>query len=326
MNKELMTQILNKIKEYDKIIISRHIRPDGDCVGASIGLTEIIKDSFPNKKVSLINGDYVQYLEFLGKEDEQVDEVYYSDALVIVVDTSNGDRCSNKLYNKGKEIIKIDHHIEKDPYGTICWVEDEKAAVCEMIAEFYNLFKDELVLSKKAATALYTGIVTDSGRFKFSSVNGDTLRTTSILLDAGIDIESIYSKLYLKSRNEIEFQGYLTRKIRFTKENVAYIIINQKLQKKYNLLPEEASAQISLLEGIKGSFIWVAFIENADKKYRVRIRSRYVAINKVAENHKGGGHERASGATADNMKEIKAILSEFDEVARAFKESNSGCL
>lgn len=326
MNKEVMIEILNKIKEYDKIVISRHIRPDGDCVGATTGLREILKDSFPNKDIRLINSDYVQYLKFLGEEDEQVSEDFYKDALVIVIDTSNGSRCSNKLYNKGKEIIKIDHHIENDPYGTIRWVEDWKAAACEMIVEFYDLFKDELVLSEKAATSLYTGIVTDSGRFKFSSVTGNTLRNTAILLDAGINIEKIFSHLSLKNREELKFQGYLIRRIKFTKENVAYFTITQKMQKRFGLLPEEASAQISLLEGIKGSFIYVAFIENPDKKYRVRIRSRYVPINQVAEKHSGGGHERASGATANSKQEIKQMLDEFDEVARDYKEKNGECL
>ena len=112
MNKELMVQILNKIKEYDKIIISRHLRPDGDCVGATMGFKDILKDSFPDKDIRLINNDYAQYLEFLGEEDKQEDESFYSDALVIVIDTSNAKRCSNPLITKAKEIIKIDHHIE----------------------------------------------------------------------------------------------------------------------------------------------------------------------------------------------------------------------
>ena len=326
MNKEIMTNILNKIKEYDKIIISRHTRPDGDCVGATMGFKDILKDSFPNKDIRLINNDYAKYLEFLGEEDKQEDESFYSDALAIVLDTSISRRCSNPFITKAKEVIKIDHHIETDPYGTICWVEEEKAAVCEMVVEFYNLFKDELVLSKHAAMCLFTGIVTDSGRFKFSSVTGDTLRTTSILLDKGIDTENIYSNLYLKSSNELALQAYLMRRIKFTKEKVAYIIINKKLQNKFKLIPEEASAQISLIEGIKGSFIWLAFIEQDDKKYRVRIRSRYVPINQIAEKHSGGGHDKASGATARNKKEIYQILDEYDNLAKDFREKNPTCL
>lgn len=326
MNKEVMTQILNKIKEYNKIIISRHLRPDGDCVGSSMGLKEILKDSYPDKDIRVINTDYAKYLEFLGEEDQQVDESFYNDALVIVVDTSNSGRCSNPNFSKGKEVIKIDHHIETDPFGTICWVEEEKVAVCEMIVEFYDLFKDELVLSQKAAECLFTGIVTDSGRFKFSSVDGNTMRNTGILIDTGINIEEVYGQLYLKSKNELLLQGALLRKVAFTKEGIAYIIINRKIQKKYNLLPEEASAQISLIEGIKGSIIWVAFIENDKKEYRVRLRSRYVAINKVAERHSGGGHERASGATAYNKKEIYQILDELDVVCKEYREKNQECL
>ena len=326
MIKDIMIQIFNKIKEYDKIVISRHTRPDGDCVGSTMGLKEILKDSFPNKDIRLINSDYAKYLEFLGNEDKQVDEDFYKDALVIVIDTSIGKRCSNPLYNKGKEIIKIDHHIETDPYGTICWVEEEKASASELIVEFYELFKDELKLSKRAAMCLFTGIVTDSGRFKFSSVDGDTLRSVGILIDTGINIEEIYANLYLKDKKEIQFQGYLLKHIKFTKDNVAYLIITSKMRKKFNLILEEASAQISLLEGIKSSIIWAAFIENDQKTYRVRLRSRYVPINIVAEKHNGGGHERASGASAKDKNEIKAILAELDLVSREYKESHPTCL
>lgn len=326
MNKEIMIEILNRIKESNKIVISRHTRPDGDCVGATMGLKEILVDSFPEKDIRLINTDYVHYLEFLGKEDEIVDEEFYKDALGIVIDTSTAARCSNQSIFKCKNVIKIDHHIENDPYGTIRWVEDQKSSACELIVEFYDLFKDELKLSKKAAECLYTGIVTDSGRFKYSSVNRDTMINTAILLDAGIDIENIYSHLYSKSKNELKLQGILLKKVGFTKEDVAYVIINQRIQKRFNLLPEEASAQISLLEGIKGSIIWVAFIETGKQNYRVRLRSRYVRVNGVAEKHSGGGHERASGATVHNKKEIYQILSELDEVCKTYRENNKECL
>lgn len=325
MNLEVMNKILNKIEEYDKIIISRHTRPDGDCVGSSMGLKEILKATYPSKDIRVINTDYVEYLKFLGEEDKEEPVEFYQDALGIIVDTSILSRCSNPLISKCKEIIKIDHHIETDPYGVLCWVEEEKSSVCEMITEFYILFKDKLVINENAAKALYTGIVTDSGRFKFSSVNGDTFRTTGTLLDQGIDIEGIYSELYLKSRNELALQGALMKKIKFTKENLAYIVVPLKLQKRFNLLPEEASAQISLIEGIKDAIIWVAFIENSEKKYRVRLRSRYVSINPVAENHGGGGHARACGATAHNKKEIIDIMNELDDIAKAFREQNPEC-
>ena len=140
MNESIKKQILDKIKENNRIIITRHIRPDGDCYGGTTGLREIIKDSFPNKEVSLFTNDTAQYLEFLGLSDEDKGIDYYKDALVIVLDTATKDRISNLYFENAKEIIKIDHHIETDPYGSINWVEDYRSSLCEMIVDFYLSF------------------------------------------------------------------------------------------------------------------------------------------------------------------------------------------
>ena len=118
MNEELKKQILDKIKEYNKIVICRHFRPDGDAVGSTKGLSAILRATFPEKDIRLINDDYSDYMAFLGKEDEQVDDDFYSDALVIVMDTATEDRLSNKKYSLGREIIKFDHHINVSPYGS----------------------------------------------------------------------------------------------------------------------------------------------------------------------------------------------------------------
>ena len=326
MNKEVMLNILNKIKEYEKIIITRHVRPDGDCVGATLGLKYLLTATYPEKDIKVINEDYADYLDFLGKEDEQQDESYYKDSLVIVIDTANDKRVSNKLFLSGKEIIKIDHHIEMCPYGTINWVEEEKSSACEMIAEFYILFKDELKITKEAATAIYTGIVTDSGRFKYSNVNGETLRNASVLLDQNIDNENIYSRLYLKEFKYFKLQAKVLDTIKITENGVAYIYVTNKIKEKYNIAMDEASALISTIDSIKGSIIWVAFIDNDDETIRVRLRSRYVEINKIAEKYNGGGHAQASGATLNDKKEIKRILKDLDDLIKDYKENNGNWL
>lgn len=326
MNKELMIQIFDKIKEYKKIIITRHIKPDGDCIGATLGLKYLLTETFPNKIVKVINEDYADYLDFLGCEDSQEDSNYYEDALVIVIDTANDKRVSNKLFSNGKEIIKIDHHIETCPYGNINWVEDYKSSACEMIAEFYSLFKEELIMTKKAATAIYTGIVTDSGRFKYSEVNGETLRNASILLDVNIDTENIFARLYLKDLKYYKLQAKVLNTIKMTENGVAYIYITKKIQEQFNVAMDEASALISTIDSIKGSIIWVAFIDNADETIRVRLRSRFVEINKIAEKYNGGGHAQASGATLNNKREIKKILKDLDDLIKNYKENNNDWL
>ena len=144
MNKKIMEQILQKIKEYDRIMIFRHVRNDGDCVGASKGLKTILQLTWPEKEVYLIDSDTAAYLEFLGPEDEPVPEEMYCDALGIVVDTASENRISNKNYKLCKELIKIDHHIPLENYGDLIWVEEERSAACEMIADFYDTFKDDI--------------------------------------------------------------------------------------------------------------------------------------------------------------------------------------
>ena len=106
----LKKQILEKIKEFDTIIIHRHIRPDGDCMGSTIGLREILKASFPNKKIYSVGNNESDYLSFLGEEDE-IDDSVYQDALVIIVDTATKERIFDNRYELGKFTIKIDHHI-----------------------------------------------------------------------------------------------------------------------------------------------------------------------------------------------------------------------
>ena len=115
MNEAIKRNILNKIKENDKIFIFRHFRPDGDAVGSTKGLAEILKLSFPDKKIFLQNADFSDYMSFLGGEDELLPDEEYKDALGIVLDTATQERISNKKYILCKEIIKIHRKISPFP-------------------------------------------------------------------------------------------------------------------------------------------------------------------------------------------------------------------
>ena len=126
MNFEIKQAILDKIKEYDRIFLFRHVRNDGDCVGATKGMKAILQDSFPGKEIYLIDTETAAYLEFMGPEDEPVEESMYETALGIVLDTASEARISNKNYQLCKEVIKIDHHIPLESYGCINWVEEER--------------------------------------------------------------------------------------------------------------------------------------------------------------------------------------------------------
>lgn len=323
-----MQAILAKIKEYDRILIFRHFRNDGDCVGASMGLREILRASFPEKEILVIDDERSDFLAFLGESDPEISEEAYREALGIVVDTATSNRISNKKFVLCKELVKIDHHIPVEAYGCINWVEEDISSACELIVKFYDTFRDQLQLPKSAAKFLFTGMVTDTGRFKYESVNGDTMRRAGILLDTGVDTENIFSNLYLEEFDHLKFKAHVYKSMKITENGVAWIYVSKAMQEKFGLNMESASSVVGMLDTIKGSLCWLAFIETGDEagSIRVRLRSRYMTINTLAEQYRGGGHASASGATVYGRKEVNAMVRKADAMIKEYKESHEGWL
>jgi len=323
----VMQQIFDKIKAYDRIMLFRHVRMDGDCVGATKGMKGLLTATWPEKEVYIIDDQKSDYLDFMGEDDAPVADAIYADALGIVIDTASVKRISNPKYALCKELIKIDHHIDVERYGDIAWVEENRSSACEMIAAFYAAFQNELILTKQAATHIYTGMVTDSGRFQYEGVTGATLRLAGLMLDAGIDTETLYAHLYLRDFDSLKFKAYIYEHMRMTENGVAYLFIDRAMQKAFNLTFEAASAAISYLDSIRGSLIWLAFIENPQgNDIRVRLRSRFVTVNQLAERYHGGGHACASGATVYSEEEMQALLREADEELGGYKTTHDGWL
>lgn len=323
---ENMKKVLDKIKEYDKIYLFRHFRPDGDAVGSTKGLQRILQLSFPDKEILLQNEDFSDYLAFLGTEEEIQPLETYKDALGIVLDTGTSQRVSCQNFVHCKEIVKIDHHIPLESYGSTEWVEEERSSTCEMVAAFYDAFKDELKIDVQAATYIYTGMVTDSGRFRFRSVSGDTLRLAGLILDQGVDVDVLYAHLYLKKFDEFKFEAYVYEKMQITEGGVAHIFVDQEMKDKFSLSNEAASACVGYMDSIKDVIIWIAFIDSGDGSIRVRLRSRFVTISELAERYRGGGHACAAGATVYSIEEMQQLIAEANELVKEFKANNTGWL
>ena len=143
---ETKKQILEKIKQNDNIIIVRHIRPDGDCMGASIGLREILRASFPNKKIYSVGKTRAEYLDFIGTEDEIIDKQLYKESLVIAVDTATSDRIDDDCFKDAKEFIKIDHHLAVEDYAEINYVREDFPAASCIIVDFYDTFRNSKII------------------------------------------------------------------------------------------------------------------------------------------------------------------------------------
>ncbi len=328
MNQAVKEQILQKIKDYDTVMLFRHVRNDGDCVGATKGLKRILQLSFPDKAIYLIDNECSEYLEFLGTDDDEVADDVYCNALGIVIDTASEARISNKKYTLCKELIKIDHHIPLETYGDLIWVEEERSSACEMIADFYRTFRDELKIDSEAATYVYTGMVTDSGRFKYEGINGETMRNAAAMLDVGIDTQLLYAQLYLEDFSYLKFKAYIYEHMHITENGVAYIYVDKAMRELFDLSLEQASACVNKLDAIRGAICWMAFIENDDAEHsiRVRLRSRFVQINPIAEKYHGGGHACACGATVYSKDEMNALLRDADAFVKDYKQTHEGWL
>ncbi len=193
-----------------------------------------------------------------------------------------------------------------------------------MIAEFYLAFRDELKIDSLAAMYIYAGMVTDSGRFRFSSVTGNTMRCAAALLDTGIDTDTLFSHLYTEEIGELRFRAHITSCVKLTEHGVAYLTVTRAMQEKYAISFESASNCVSYISTIKDSIIWLAFIEEEFGEFRVRLRSRFAEVNRLAEKYGGGGHACAAGASVKNAREKRALLADADRLIADYKENHDG--
>lgn len=311
--------ILNKIKEYNRIMIHGHIRPDGDCYGSQFGLKDIIKTSFPEKEVYVV-GEICNYVSFLGTPDNISDDMYQG-ALAICVDCASGERLSDQRYKMADFVIKIDHHIVVDSYGDINLVKDEKPACTEIIFDLYNEFKDELKITEQGAKALYTGLVTDTGRFRFDSVSSNTFKVAASLLDLGVKVDEIDNLLSVETLEVMKFKGYVLSHFKLTKEGFAYVVVKKEVVEKYNISYEDAANQVNVISTLPDYPVWALIIEYPNE-IRVRLRSRGPAIDALANQYGGGGHAKASGCHLDSFDDLKQFVKDTNQVVKKYKILN----
>lgn len=328
MHEDIKKEIFHRIRSYDKIILSRHIRPDGDAMGSALGLKALLRASFPEKEIISVGDDSATYLAFMGADDPMPSEDFFREALLIQLDTSTKDRISNSLFDLAKDYVLIDHHEEGEAFIPLRWVEPDRSSCCEMIVDFYRSFASELHMTREAATLLYTGMVTDSGRFRFPSVTADTLRLAALLLEQKPDTEILHAHLSLKTLDILRYEAYVYEHVNLTPGGVAWLYVDKAMQERFGLSQEDASNSISYLSEIKNSLIWLAFIDDTSEegKIRVRLRSRFVTVRELATHYRGGGHDRASGATVYSWEEARQLIDEADRLLTEFKETHEGWL
>lgn len=308
----MFTKLLNKIKEYDTIIIHRHSRPDGDALGSQLGLYYSLKATFPTKKILTV-GDSNPRINFIGSVTGANDEDY-NGALVIICDVAVKAMVADDRYTKAKEVYIIDHHTNPtDIEGATCIFDSSRASCADFIADF--LFSYNLVVNEEAATALYAGLVTDSGRFLYPGTNSNTLLVASKLLANGAKAQFIFDNLYVETLESKQLKATFTNRMQVTKHNVGYIINTKEDLEKYNIGFNDCSrGMVNVMAGIEGINIWANFtFDDTKGKYVGEFRSRGITIVDIAKKYGGGGHDQACGATLETPEYIDLILADFDK-------------
>lgn len=311
----IIKDILNDLSspKYSTIIIHRHQNPDPDALGSQGGLQKILQASFPNKQVYAV-GEEVASLRFIHVMDEIEDEVY-ENALVIVTDTGNTDRISDKRYEKGAKLIKIDHHPDLESYGDLSWVDTSFSSASEMIYFLVEQSKGLLQLNTESSRLLFAGIVGDTGRFLYNNTKPSTLQAAAKLIQADFSPQDIYQNFYQESLGVTRFKGYIMQHFNMSESGVAYMRITEEMMNNFGIDRTEASNLVYTLSNIEGVRIWVFFVD-CDDQIRVRIRSKQIDISGIARKYNGGGHSLASGAVVYSTKEIEDVISDLEEIVQ----------
>ncbi|GGA82023.1 DHH family phosphoesterase [Ornithinibacillus halotolerans] len=308
--------IQQTIEQYDTIIIHRHVRPDPDALGSQGGLREIIKASYPEKKVYIVGEDDPS-LAFLVNMDV-IEDSTFEQALVIICDTANTGRIDDERYKLADKIIKIDHHPNVDPYGDIKWVDTDASSTSEMIYEFF-VKAEGLTMTNEAARLLYGGIVGDTGRFLFPSTTNKTLEFAAQLVTYQFDRSTLYDGIYSMKDHIARLKGYILQNFTLDENGLSVIKLTKDILAKFNVGVLETSQLVGTLGDIEGIQAWVFFVEEEDQ-IRVRLRSKGPIINTVAAKYNGGGHPLASGASIYSWDEAESVIKDVTLAIKEYKQ------
>lgn len=295
-----MIQLDTELQGIGTVAISGHIRPDGDCVGACVGLWNYIRDNFPHtkaeiwleqpdKKFAILDGfDKIRTPDGEKKEYD----------LFIAVDCAAYNRLGGaaEYFDNAKKTVCVDHHISNPGYADLNEINPDASSTCEVLCKMM----DSERISMKAAAALYTGIAHDTGVFQYSCTSPDTMRVAAMLMEKGIPYtyileETFYKKTYLQ--NQILGKALLESMLILNGKGIVSLV-KQKDMDFFGVTSVELDGIVSQLKLTEGVEAAIFLYQTGNMEYKVSLRSKdLVDVNAVASYFGGGGHKRAAGVS-----------------------------
>ena len=308
----MFQEILDAIRQHDVIILHRHTKPDGDAMGSQTGLKYLLRENFPKKTVYAV-GDDPRFFSFLDTEPmDSIPDSAYEGALAIILDCGASSLISDPRYALAAKTARMDHHIFCETIADTEVIDTSYESCCGMVADFAR--ESGLRLNPMAARALYTGIVTDSGRFRYDGTTARTHSLVSWLLEQPFDTNEIYRNLYADSYESKKLKAQFILKIQFTPANTAYIYTTKEEFATYGAdLFTISRGMTNTMADMKGVSIWANFTES-ENGILCELRSSMHNIQPIAVKYGGGGHAKACGATVPDRETVMAMLQDLDKI------------
>lgn len=326
--------IINKLKESKNIIILPHISADGDALGSSLALALALKKTAKNVR-AYFEEEIPHLFTFLpGREiatkysnpDNNPSEIPGGET-VVALDTGDLERLGKRveIFNNSSNKINIDHHPTNTHFAEINYVNPKAAATCEIV---YELIKElGIGLDNDIALCLYTGILTDTGGFKYSNTTSMTHSIVSELLNYQIDVPTISYRLFdAVSEEKLKLIGKAINSLElFEDGKLALITITRNMLAETGALDEDTEGIINYARNINGVEVAALFKENAELGTKVSLRSKsYANVAEVALKHSGGGHKNAAGCTInENPEEAKKII--INDLIKIINSHKTNC-
>lgn len=305
-------QIVKAIEAYDTIIIHRHTNPDGDALGSQIGLKHLILENYPNKTVYMVGDAAGRYAFMADSVMDEIPDSLYQGALAIILDTSAPALISDTRYALAAQTVRMDHHLFVEKIADIEKTDSSFESCCGLVAQL--AMDSGWRLNPAAATALFTGMVTDSGRFRYDATSARTFQLASFLMSQPIDTNELYRNLYANDYQQLVVRAKFMLHVRFTPHNVAYVYTPMAEKADYGVDDFTLSrGMVNSMADMRGVDIWVNFTES-EKGVLCELRSNRFNINPIAVKYGGGGHAKASGATLKDRDQAMAMLHDLDEM------------
>ncbi len=290
-----------ELQNVKSVAITGHVRPDGDCVGSTLGLYNYICDNFANIDVDVYlekPGSEFSFIRNIDKVKTEILDTSKQYDLFVVFDCGDEGRFEpfKGLLNMAKKSICVDHHMANSGFANESYVVPDLSSTCELLFTFLDVD----MISKATAECLYTGIVCDTGVFKYQATTSETMRIGGVLMDKGINYTQIVDDAFFtKSYQQNQIMGRaLLESVMFYGGKCIYSAVSRKVMKFYNLDGKKLGGVIDQLRNTKGVEVAIFMYEVAEGEFKVSLRSRdYIDVARVCRFFGGGGHVRAAGCT-----------------------------